>query len=508
MASTLALAPEAHAASGAGASAELHARIIRPDFEQWLRGAGNTGGCARPVRLVGTVHTFTADGSPVDVLRTAQLPDQVLFKACGDRREHVCPACSKVYRADAFQILRAGLAGGHGIPETVTTHPCVFLTLTAPSFGLVHTRRTAADGRALPCRPRRKAERCEHGRSLSCGHTHADGEKCLGAPLCPDCYDYTGQVAWNGFASVLWRRTTICLNRELNRQAKPHGVRVRLSYGKVAEYQARGVIHFHILARLDAVNPDDPDAVLPPPPCLTSEHLGQVISEVASRIGVRTPPHPANRAGWHITWGRQLDVKPIRSSPAGEITDTTVIGYMAKYATKSTEAVGGVARSLLCRSCKGTGLAGACHTCGGTGTTTDFRRLPVPAHARRLITAAWNLAQVPATDPNVADYWALRRSAHTLGYRGHVTTKSRRYSTTFRERRQARQSWQRAHLRTRDHTRDPETEIRITNLEYAGIGWHTSVDAQLAISAASRARAYSPLSGIDGQGQCDSREVK
>ncbi len=499
MGSTLTLAPEAPAASGVGASAELHARIIRPDFERWWHDAGNTGGCARPVRLVGTVHTFAADGSPVEVFRTIELPDRVLYKACGDRREHVCPACSKVYRADAFQILRAGLAGGHGVPESVATHPCVFLTLTAPSFGLVHTRRASADGRALLCRPRRKAERCPHGRNLTCGRAHAEGEKALGTPLCPDCYDYTGQAAWNGFVSLLWRRTTIYLNRELNRLAKRHGARVRLAYGKVAEYQARGVIHFHVLARLDAKHPDDPDAILPPPPCLTAEHLAQVIAGVASRIGVRTPPHPANPAGWLIAWGRQLDVKPVRGGPAGEITDHTVVGYMAKYATKSTEAVGGVARSLLCRSCKGTGLAGACHACGGAGTTTDLDRLPVPAHARRLIAAAWNLAQVPAADPELADFWALRRAAHMLGYRGHVTTKSRRYSTTFRQRRQARQSWRRANLRAREHLRDPNTEIRISTLEYAGVGWHTSVDAQLAISAANRARMYSPAGGADDQ---------
>lgn len=499
MSSTLALAPEVPAASGAGASADLHARIIRPDFEQWLHHAGNTGGCARPVRLVGTVHTFTADGAPVEVFRTAEQPDHVLYKACGDRREHVCPACSEVYRADAYQILRAGLAGGHGIPDSVTTHPCVFLTLTAPSFGLVHTRRATDDGRALPCRPRRKRERCQHGRDLTCGRVHGEDEKALGAPLCPDCYDYTGQVAWNGFASLLWRRTTIYLNRELNRLAKPHGVRVRLSYGKVAEYQARGVIHYHVLARLDARHPDDPDAILPPPPCLTAEHLIQVMTDTASRIGVRTPPHPTNRPGWLITWGRQLDVKPVRSGPAGEITDVTVIGYMAKYATKSTEAVGGVARCLLCRSCKGTGLAGACHTCNGTGTTTDLDHLPVPAHARRLIIAAWNLAQVPAQDRALADYWALRRAAHMLGYRGHVTTKSRRYSTTFRERRQARQHWRRAQLRARDYARDPDSEIRISNLQYVGVGWHTSADAQLAITAAGRARAYSPLNGKGDQ---------
>ena len=65
----------------------------------------------------------------------------MLHVACGNRRETVCPACSQVYKRDARQLVRAGLAGGKGIPETITTHPCVFATLTAPSFGPVHARR-------------------------------------------------------------------------------------------------------------------------------------------------------------------------------------------------------------------------------------------------------------------------------------------------------------------------------------------------------------------------------
>ena len=76
--------------------------------------------------------------------------------ACGNRREAVCPACSAVYKRDARQLVRAGLAGGKGIPETITAHPCVFATLTAPSFGPVHARRMRGKT-VLPCRPRRDA---------------------------------------------------------------------------------------------------------------------------------------------------------------------------------------------------------------------------------------------------------------------------------------------------------------------------------------------------------------
>jgi hypothetical protein len=59
---------------------------------------------------------------------------------------------------------------------------------------------------------------------------------------------------WNLSAGELWRRTRIALDRALQRIANDRGVdaeRVRLSYGKVAEMQRRGIVHFHAIIRLD-----------------------------------------------------------------------------------------------------------------------------------------------------------------------------------------------------------------------------------------------------------------
>ncbi len=122
-----------------------------------------------------------------------------------------------MYRADTYQLIRAGLTGGKGIPATVADHPCVFVTLTAPSFGPVHARREK-DGRVLACRPRRKDKTCPHGIRLSCGDKHDHNDHRLGEPLCPDCYDYTGAVLFNACAPELWRRFTITLRRALARQ--------------------------------------------------------------------------------------------------------------------------------------------------------------------------------------------------------------------------------------------------------------------------------------------------
>src|SRR5262245_33785581 len=232
--------------------AELLERATRDDYQHWLSTALAAGGCVRPIRLRGTARDI--DASTGEVLRdldTSDLPDNAIYVPCGDRRASVCPPCAETYRADTYQLIRAGLAGGKGMPESVATHPCVFATFTAPSFGPVHTRVITEDGRIARCRPRRKANYCPHGRRLSCGQRHKETDACLGRPLCLDCYDYNAAVVWNSHAPELWRRTIIGLRRHLDKLAKAHGTRVKLSYVKAAEFQRRGLIHFHSIFRLD-----------------------------------------------------------------------------------------------------------------------------------------------------------------------------------------------------------------------------------------------------------------
>ena len=229
---------------------------------------------------------------------TASEPDGVLLTACGNRREHVCPPCSAVYKRDARQLVKAGLAGGKGIPETVAAHPCVFATLTAPSFGPVHTQRTAK-GRALPCRARRdrNERRCPHGRDISCPHRHPDADPRLGRPLCPDCYDYTAAVLFNANAAELWRRFTTYLPRRLAALAGVTAAQLRrearIRYVKVAEYQARGVVHFHAVIRLDAPG----DTYQPPPGRYTTGLLSDAIAQAAAAAYVATDRGGDSRHG-------------------------------------------------------------------------------------------------------------------------------------------------------------------------------------------------------------------
>ena len=145
------------------------------------------------------------------------MPDGVVHTRCNNRRASRCQPCSRLYQGDAWQLILAGLTGGKGVPGTVAQHPMLFVTLTAPSFGPVHTRATDASGRIAPRRARRDeaGEICEHGRPVTCTKRHAEDDPELGRPLCVDCWDYAGAVLWNAHASELWRRTRIRISREL-----------------------------------------------------------------------------------------------------------------------------------------------------------------------------------------------------------------------------------------------------------------------------------------------------
>jgi hypothetical protein len=445
---------------------ELLDRATRDDYHTWLAGTAATGGCARPVRLHGTIRDVdVATGEIVRTLDTEMLPDRVLYVPCGDRRASVCPACAETYRRDTYQLIRAGLTGGKGVPESVHEHPCVFATFTAPSFGPVHTRRDLPGGRFARCRPRRKAAACRDGRRLSCGQRHKDTDPCLGRPLCPDCYDYNAAVVWNAHAPELWRRTTIAIRRHLAKTAKATGAgKVQLSYAKVAEFQARGLVHFHAIFRLDTTTASGQLA----PPALGVDELLAAIQAAASTVWFATVAHPARPQGWDIRWGHQLDTRTIHLpiAPSGQSSNIAVAGYLAKYATKSTEAVG----TLSCRI-----------TAVNVTIYGDSR-----SHRGRLIRAAWHLGSHTAPD-----FQALRRWAHMLGYRGHFATKSRRYSTTLRALRQARTDYRRRQHPQPEPEHDGQTAaITITTLEWAGMGWRTTGDAVLALSAAARARDY------------------
>jgi hypothetical protein len=403
-------------------------------------------------------------------------PDGVLLKACGTRRESRCPSCAAVYRADAYQLLAAGLNGGKGVPDSISGHPRLFVTFTAPSFGRVHTRK--AQGRlVLPCHPYRQGARCEHGVRDGCWHRHDEDDPRLGEPLCASCYDAEAQVLWNALAPELWRRTTIALQRALGRlvglQEGELRRLVRISYAKVAEFQRRGAVHFHAVIRLDAATDCRCAGCLTPPPAgLTAGLLENALRDAVAAVRVPCPPVDGGPERY-ARWGEQLDVRNItRDEQAGELSAEQVAGYIAKYATKATESFGG----------------------GLDRRLTDPDDLAVldrlPAHVAELVRAAWELG----SRPELAGL-RLRAWAHMLGFGGHWSTKSRRYSTTMGALRRARVAFAKRR-RAKDgvpldawgRPEDDDQVVIVASWVYVGAGYETEGERWLALSAAARAR--------------------
>lgn len=212
------------------------------------------GNCAHPVRLVGRSETVDLrTGEVVDTFRSVDEPLGLLYKPCGSRRESVCPSCSRIYARDTFELISTGLNGGKGVPATVNANPLLFVTLTAPSFGVVHGVR---DGKQ-PCHPRTRLVWCPHGRRLTCWARHDANDPRVGAPLCRECYDTDSATVWQWHAPELWRRFTIALRRQLAAELGVREHHARLEYAKVAEFQSRGLVHFHALVRIDG-----PDALV------------------------------------------------------------------------------------------------------------------------------------------------------------------------------------------------------------------------------------------------------
>ncbi|MGH9918901.1 MAG: replication initiator [Nitrososphaerales archaeon] len=360
--------------------------------------------CRRPVRLVGHVAQFDDQGKRTMLLDTEALADGVLLKACGTRRETLCPPCASVYRGDAYQLVAAGLRGRKGIPEVVAGHPAVFLTLTAPSFGVVH--RQGTDGGC-----HLGGRRCPHGVALVCARRHAEGDDALGQALCAACYDYEGAVLWKATVSELWRRTTIYVLRELGHLAgmsvRQAARTLRLSYVKVIEFQQRGSVHLHALLRVDVKG----DELGPGPFGIDGDMLEAAVRIAAAKVSA---PLACSVSG-RVAWGAQLDVAALQKDV--ERRDRAV-AYMAKYACKGSDRNGALDRRLR------------------AGVPTGMR---LPAHLRRMAEAAWELGGEAELET-----LRLRLWAHTCGHRGHFLTKSQRYSTTFGWLRSERAAWEAA----------------------------------------------------------------
>ncbi|TVZ76587.1 hypothetical protein FB157_14338 [Streptomyces sp. BK340] len=385
------------------------------------------------------------DGTTGEILHhydTRSEPGERLLVRCRNRRASICPACSRLHAGDTYHLVRAGLLGGKNVPDAVRYRPRLFVTLTAPSFGPVHRPSEL-------CRPRRDGGTCEHGRPLGCGLVHAPDAPSVGQPLCPDCYDYTAHVLWHAHASKLWDRFVIDVRRRLASSVglvQSHFARhARLSFARVAEYQRRAAVHVHAVVRLDGpTGPGDE-----PPAWGTAELLIDALRASARRVQVRTSYSPAV-GELNLRWGAQIDARPLRIDGDGP-DDDAVAAYVAKYVTKGASDIGAGTDYRL-------------------STWGDIESARVSKHVRVLMRTCWRLGGLPEYAP-----LRLRAWVHTLGYRGHILTKSRAYSTTY-----AALRAERAHRQ--GHTVVPEANTE-RHWRYVGSG-HTPGAALIAAGVA------------------------
>ena len=384
-------------------------RAASPGYESWWARCASVGFCATPIQASAY---DPGTGRWVAVMIR-----------CGNRRAAICPSCADLYAADTWQLVHAGTTGGHhGMPATVADRPQVFATLTAPSFGAVHTSHQPGQHKRTCHPPGSGNERCLHGNPLSCTAIHGHNDPCVGQPLCGDCYDYTGHVLFNWHAPELWRRFTIALRRTLTRRLRAIGAdpdAVRVSFVKVAEYQRRAIIHYHTLIRLDPTDNDDGSRAGESDLGVSAVELAALVRTAAAQV--RLPVQTPTAASTDLTevrglrFGSQIDTQPLTSTNDTETSGLArrVAAYLAKYVTKSVADFGIAARRI---------------------SPQAIAELDIATHTRRILTTLARLAITPGNAGMLG--WL-----HTLGYRGHITSKSRRYSTTMGALRAARHHW-------------------------------------------------------------------
>jgi hypothetical protein len=170
-----------------------------------------------------------------------------------------------------------------------------------------------------------------------------------------------------------------------------------------------------------------------------------------------------------FAFGRQLDVRTIRSADfdgGQELTEQAVAAYIAKYATKGAETTTGTLDRPL-------------------RFLAELAQVRISEHVRRLIRTAWALG----ARKELADL-RLRAWAHMLGFRGHFSTKSRRYSTTLGALRDARADWRRAQAAPAV-PQDGETTLVLAHWVFAGTG--------LSFAEAWLTASLEPAPGTEGE---------
>jgi len=341
-----------------------------------------------------------------------------------------------------WQLVYAGLAGGRkGVPAQVAEHPQVFASLTAPSFGAVHSRP-------------------DNGRPCQCGQRHEADDPALGEAIDPATYDYEGAVLWNWHAPALWNRFIIELARVLAAQAgrseRAWRKQVRIAFAKVAEFQARGLVHFHAIVRLDGAE----DRATAPGMLVSPAELCDAIRKAASRANLDDDAGDGETID--VRFGEQLHTRMLAGAEDGrELNPGQVAAYVAKYSCKASHE----------------------QITGRDSDPDRWRERGVPEQLVQMAAAAL----CPSERSGLR---TLGRWVHMLGFRGHFVTKSRRYSTTLGELRAARAAYRANQDQPPVDAQDEGDTTEVLSVwEYLGSGYLNPGDILLAAGVAASLRA-------------------
>ena len=408
--------------------------ITWADFLAAERQHTATGCCSHPIRLRGRIDAIDlATGELRPVYDTAAEPGGVLLTACGNRRETVCPRLlgGLQARRPPARPRRPVRRQGHPRDDRGAS-----VRVRHPHRPLVRPGPRPPDARqdrpALPTPPRRATQRrCPHGRDISCPRRHADtipgsDGRCAATATTtppPSCSTPTRGTCGAGSPPTCPATSPASPGSPSSRSATSCAIR----YVKVAEYQARGVVHFHAIIRLDA--PGDtashPARSSPPRCCATPSPRPPPPSP--------SPPPPPRPPAITLRFGAQTDARPVRHGP-----DLPGTGH----------ALSGPGRRQLHRQVRHQSPRRPRHPRPAAPLPADLDACAAPRHYQQMITTAWKLGGGSQPRPTRLCKWA-----HMLGYGGHFLTKSRRYSVTFGQLRRARTEHRRPPAPPRRRTR-------------------------------------------------------
>jgi hypothetical protein len=247
------------------------------------------------------------------------------------------------------------------------------------------------------------------------------------------------------------------LQRQLRDRGEPPE-QTRISFMKVVELQRRALPHFHAVIRLDAA-PEPGQAPAAPDTSVSAQDLVELVQRAATETALALPDDKTLR------FGEQIDIKII-TTPSGNHGDDRpmsgrqIAGYLAKYVSKSVADFGIAVRRF---------------------TAAAIDQLDVTHHVRQILRTIVTISAQEA-------YTEMLAWIHTLGYRGHVVSKSRQFSTTMTALRERRRAWRKSQIHDAlcaivESRIPPPIPWQFQRLGHASLG-----DRVLVISAAGRAQ--------------------